>query len=45
MGQQLIDQVFANTSAVLSTREGIAPRNSGLSDNLLVDQFEFKIKP
>ena len=45
MGQQLMDQVFANTLAVLSTREGIDPCNNGLSDNSRLDQLEFKIKP
>ena len=44
MTQQLMDQVFANTLAVLSTREGIDPRNRGLSDNSIVDQLEFYTK-
>ena len=44
MSQQLMDQVFANTLAVLSTREGIAPCNRGLSDNSIVDQLEFYTK-
>ena len=44
MSQQLIEQVFANTLAVLSTREGVDPCNSGLSDNSIVDQLEFYTK-
>lgn len=39
-----MDQVFANTLAVLSTREGIDPCNRGLSDNSIVDQLEFCTK-
>jgi len=39
-----MDQVFANTLAVLSTRESIDPCNRGLSDNSIVDQLEFCTK-